>query len=117
MSLHDARDMLERSKKRRDDAERAGDLTTSADLTYYVIPNLMRLVEQFEKDEANSQKDVATRDRLLKEIDESKTKLEQLRTRMDEAERARDITMVSDLKYYAIPDVQARIQKMEEELA
>lgn len=48
-----------------------------------------------------------------KEIQEQKIKLDQLRTKQQEAERTRDLQTASDLKYYAIPDVEARIDQLE----
>ncbi|KAK4504809.1 hypothetical protein PRZ48_002771 [Zasmidium cellare] len=48
-----------------------------------------------------------------KEIQEQKIKLEQLRNKQLEAERSRDLQTASDLKYYAIPDVEARIEELE----
>lgn len=48
-----------------------------------------------------------------KEIQEQKIKLDQLKTKQQEAERTRDLSTASDLKYYAIPDVEARIEHLE----
>jgi len=50
-----------------------------------------------------------------KEIQEQKMKLDGLRTKLAEAERMRDIQTASDLKYYAIPDVEQRITDLERE--
>lgn len=50
-----------------------------------------------------------------KEIQEQKIKLEQLKVKQQEAERTRDLQQASDLKYYAIPDVEARIEQLEHE--
>ncbi|KAF2011020.1 heat shock protein-like protein [Aaosphaeria arxii CBS 175.79] len=50
-----------------------------------------------------------------KEIQEAKLKLENLRNKLLEAERIRDIQTASDLKYYAIPDVEQRIDELEHE--
>ncbi|KAF2119942.1 heat shock protein [Lophiotrema nucula] len=52
-----------------------------------------------------------------KEIQESKIKLENLKNKLAEAERMRDIQTASDLKYYAIPDVEQRIAELEKEKA
>ncbi|CAK4030103.1 heat shock hsp98 [Lecanosticta acicola] len=49
-----------------------------------------------------------------KEIQEQKIKLDQLRNKQHEAERTRDLQTASDLKYYAIPDVEARIAELEQ---
>jgi len=47
------------------------------------------------------------------EIQEQKIKLDQLKVKQQEAERTRDLQTASDLKYYAIPDVEARISQLE----
>lgn len=52
-----------------------------------------------------------------KEIQEQKIKLDQLKTKQQEAERTRDLSTASDLKYYAIPDVESRIETLEKEKA
>lgn len=52
-----------------------------------------------------------------KEIQEQKIKLDSLRTKLAEAERMRDLQTASDLKYYAIPDVEARIVQLEKDKA
>jgi len=52
-----------------------------------------------------------------KEIQEQKQKLDNLKTKLAEAERLRDIQSASDLKYYAIPDVEQRIQDLEKQKA
>lgn len=50
-----------------------------------------------------------------KEIQEQKIKLENLKNKLAEAERLRDLQTASDLKYYAIPDVEQRISELEKE--
>jgi ATP-dependent Clp protease ATP-binding subunit ClpA len=50
-----------------------------------------------------------------KEIQEQKIKLDNLKTKLAEAERLRDLQTASDLKYYAIPDVEQRINELEAE--
>lgn len=52
-----------------------------------------------------------------KEIQEAKIKRDQLVTKQQEAERTRDLQTASDLKYYAIPDIEERIQTLEKEKA
>ncbi|OAL44367.1 heat shock protein-like protein [Pyrenochaeta sp. DS3sAY3a] len=52
-----------------------------------------------------------------KELQEHKLKLDGLKTKLAEAERVRDIQTASDLKYYAIPDVEQRIHELEESKA
>ena len=49
------------------------------------------------------------------EIQEQKIKLDQLKVKQQEAERQRDLQTASDLKYYAIPDVEARIEQLEQQ--
>lgn len=49
------------------------------------------------------------------EIQEQKIKLDQLKVKQQEAERNRDLATASDLKYYAIPDVEARISQLEKQ--
>lgn len=48
-----------------------------------------------------------------REIQEAKAKLDQLKTKREEAERSGDLQTASDLVYYAIPDVIARIKALE----
>ncbi|GME25026.1 Chaperonin ClpA/B [Neofusicoccum parvum] len=49
-----------------------------------------------------------------KEIQEAKIKLDQLKVKRAEAERIGDLSTASDLQYYAIPDVEQRIAKLEQ---
>ncbi|EKG12227.1 Chaperonin ClpA/B [Macrophomina phaseolina MS6] len=48
-----------------------------------------------------------------REIQEAKIKLDQLKIKRAEAERIGDLSTASDLQYYAIPDVEQRIAKLE----
>ena len=52
-----------------------------------------------------------------REIQDQKVKLDGLKNKLAEAERMRDIQTASDLKYYAIPDVEARIAELEKQKA
>lgn len=52
-----------------------------------------------------------------KDIQEQRVKLDTLKTKCAEAERNRDLSTASDLKYYAIPDIEARIEVLEHEKA
>jgi ATP-dependent Clp protease ATP-binding subunit ClpB len=52
-----------------------------------------------------------------KEIQEARIKLDQLKVKLAEAERMRDISTASDLKFYAIPETESRIARLEEEKA
>jgi ATP-dependent Clp protease ATP-binding subunit ClpA len=71
-----------------------------------VAEDLRPLRESYEREKSRS-----------KEIQEQKIKLETLRNKLAEAERIRDIQTASDLKYYAIPDVEQRITELEREKA
>lgn len=48
-----------------------------------------------------------------REIQDAKLKLDQLKAKLAEAERRNDFSTASDLQYYAIPDIESRIQKLE----
>lgn len=48
-----------------------------------------------------------------KELQDMKIKLDQLKNKRDEAERSNDLQTASDLTYYAIPDVTAKIKQLE----
>ncbi|KAF2874196.1 heat shock protein [Massariosphaeria phaeospora] len=65
---------------------------------------LQPLKEMYEREKGRS-----------REIQEAKLKLDNLKTKLAEAERIRDIQTASDLKYYAIPDVEQRIAELERE--
>lgn len=67
-----------------------------------VEEELKPLREKYESEKARS-----------KEIQDQKIKLDQLKVKQQEAERTRDLQTASDLKYYAIPDVEARIEALE----
>jgi ATP-dependent Clp protease ATP-binding subunit ClpB len=80
-----------------------------------------RLV-QAQQEAANVQEELAplrekyeTEKTRSKEIQEQRLKLDALKVKQEEAERNRDIQTASDLKYYAIPDVKARIDELEAE--
>ncbi|EXJ66272.1 hsp98-like protein [Cladophialophora psammophila CBS 110553] len=67
-----------------------------------VKEELEPLKEHYEREKARS-----------REIQEAKMKLEQLKNKRDEAERSNDLQTASDLTYYAIPDVAAKIKALE----
>ena len=50
---------------------------------------------------------------ISKDIQEAKMKLDALKVKQEEAERNKDLGTASDLLYYAIPDVKARIEQLE----
>lgn len=52
-----------------------------------------------------------------KDIQEAKVKLDQLRVKKDEATRMGDVGRASDLQYYAIPEQEAMIKRLEQEKA
>ncbi|KAG8691547.1 hypothetical protein FRC11_001537 [Ceratobasidium sp. 423] len=47
------------------------------------------------------------------ELNNIRKKIDELRAKADDAERRYDITTVSDLRYYAIPDLQKRLEALE----
>jgi ATP-dependent Clp protease ATP-binding subunit ClpB len=49
------------------------------------------------------------------ELQDAKIKLDQLKTKLADAERNRDFAKASDLQYYAIPELEARINSLEKE--
>lgn len=51
------------------------------------------------------------------EVQEAKKKLDSLRVKAEQAERAQDFSTASDLKYYAIPEVEKLIERLEAEKA
>ena len=52
-----------------------------------------------------------------KEIQEARIKLDTLKVKQQEAERIGDLSLASDLQYYAIPEVTQRIANLEEDKA
>ncbi|KAF1995751.1 heat shock protein-like protein [Amniculicola lignicola CBS 123094] len=69
-----------------------------------VAEELRPLRESYEQEKARG-----------KQIQEQKIKLDNLKNKLAEAERLRDLQTASDLKYYAIPDVEAHILTLEKE--
>ena len=67
-----------------------------------VMEELEPLKEHYESEKQRS-----------KEIQEARIKLDQLKTKREEAERLGDLQTASDLVYYAIPDVTKRIDELE----
>ncbi|KAG5639244.1 hypothetical protein H0H81_005318 [Sphagnurus paluster] len=47
------------------------------------------------------------------EINDLRRKMDELKVKVEDAERRRDLATASDLKYYAIPDLQARLEQLE----
>ncbi|KAK5145465.1 Heat shock protein hsp98 [Rachicladosporium monterosium] len=87
-----------------------------------VLDNMERKLRQLEieihaldreKDDASKAQKYESEKTRSKEIQEQKIKLDQLKVKQQEAERTRDLQTASDLKYYAIPDVEARIEQLE----
>lgn len=54
------------------------------------------------------------RKRHDQELQEAMDKLERLKSNRDEAERAKNYALKSDLEYYAIPDLESRIKKLKQ---
>eukprot|EP00026_Physarum_polycephalum_P002157 Phypoly_transcript_02162.p1 GENE.Phypoly_transcript_02162~~Phypoly_transcript_02162.p1 ORF type:complete len:900 (+),score=200.10 Phypoly_transcript_02162:111-2810(+) len=48
----------------------------------------------------------------VSEIQDAKKKLEQLKAKMAAAERAHDVSAVADIRYYAIPETQKKLEKL-----
>jgi ATP-dependent Clp protease ATP-binding subunit ClpB len=48
----------------------------------------------------------------LSKIQDAKKKLEQLKAKMAAAERAKDVSAVADIRYYAIPETQKKLEKL-----
>ena len=46
------------------------------------------------------------------ELQKARQRLEQLKKRKEEAEKAKDLVTASDITYYAIPELEARIEKL-----
>ncbi len=91
---------LEREK---DEASRARLATAKAEAAN-VEEELRPLREKYESEKERS-----------REIQEARMKLDQLKVKQEEAERTKDLQTASDLLYYAIPDVKARIEHLEAE--
>ena len=91
---------LEREK---DEASQARLATAQAEAAN-VEEELKPLREKYESEKERS-----------KEIQEARMKLDSLKIKQEEAERTKDIQTASDLLYYAIPDVKARIEQLEAE--
>ncbi|MCJ1302580.1 Heat shock protein hsp98 [Hypocenomyce scalaris] len=93
---------LEREK---DDSARARLSQAQAEAAN-VEEDLKPLREKYESEKQRS-----------KDIQEAKMKLDSLKTKQEEAERTKDLQTASDLLYYAIPDVKARIEQLETDRA
>lgn len=91
---------LEREK---DDAAKAR-LAEAKQEAANVEEELKPLREKYESEKERS-----------KEIQEAKIKLDQLKVKLADADRNRDFATASDLQYYAIPDCEARIARLEKE--
>ncbi|KAL1980010.1 hypothetical protein VTN96DRAFT_4807 [Rasamsonia emersonii] len=71
-----------------------------------VSEELRPLREKYEREKKRS-----------KDIQDAKMKLDTLKVKRDEAMRSGDTQTAADLEYYAIPETQSHIQKLEEERA
>jgi len=92
-------------ERERDDASRARLSDAKAEKAN-IEEDLAPLREKYESEKARS-----------KDIQDLRVKRDGLLTKMAEAERGRDLATASDLKYYAIPDLEARIDALEKEKA
>ena len=91
---------LEREK---DDAARARLAQAQAEAAN-VQEELQPLREKYETEKQRS-----------RDIQEQKQKLDSLKVKQEEAERNKDIATASDIQFYAIPDVKARIDQLEKD--
>lgn len=92
-------------ERERDDASRTRLADAKAEAAN-VEEDLKPLREKYESEKQRSL-----------DIQEQKKKLDALRVKQEEAERNKDIQTASDLLYYAIPDVKARIDQLEADRA
>ncbi|KAJ2927131.1 hypothetical protein H1R20_g9968, partial [Candolleomyces eurysporus] len=51
------------------------------------------------------------------EVNQVRRKIDELKAKVEDAERRYDLQTASDLRYYAIPDLQARLEKLEQQKA
>ncbi|KAB8437415.1 hypothetical protein FH972_025093 [Carpinus fangiana] len=91
--------------REKDDASRARLREAKAEAAN-IKEELQPLREKYESEKARSA-----------EIQDARQKLDALRIKSAEAERVRDLATASDIKYYAIPDVEQRIEELEREKA
>jgi ATP-dependent Clp protease ATP-binding subunit ClpA len=91
---------LEREK---DEASQARLLEAKAEAAN-VEEDLKPLREKYESEKARGH-----------EVQDAKQKLDQLKIKLADAERINDYATASDLQYYAIPDIQAKINRLEKE--
>ena len=113
--LVELRRKLEAATKKKEEAEKAKDIATASDLTYYAIPELQERIERRNRELGAEELRVSGDPRTMvdTELEELRRKLETAKKRKDDAERARDIATASDLMYYAIPELQERIKERE----
>lgn len=83
-------------------------------------PNSLQRLDEARREAANTREELEpmkehyeSEKHRSKEVQEAKMKLDQLKNKRDEAERSNDLQTASDLTYYAIPDVTAKIKYME----
>lgn len=48
------------------------------------------------------------------EINQVRRRIDELKAKMEDAERKYDLATASDLRYYALPDLQSRLKQLEE---
>ena len=83
-------------------------------------PNSVQRLDEAKKEAANVREELEplrehyeSEKQRSRDIQEAKMKLDQLKNKRDEAERSNDLQTASDLAYYAIPDVTAKIKYLE----
>lgn len=104
-------DRLERQKLQLEIEEKALELekdTASKDRIKKVKDEIQRIDEELKPLKLKYE----TEKTRLDEIAKLKEKLESLKLKMTDAEMKRDLALVADLKYYAIPELEKRIQQL-----
>jgi ATP-dependent Clp protease ATP-binding subunit ClpB len=104
-------DRLERQKLQLEIEEKALELekdTASKDRIKKVKDEIQRIDEELKPLKLKYE----TEKTRLDEIAKLKEKLESLKLKMTDAEMKRDLALVADLKYYAIPELEKKIQQL-----
>ena len=73
LELHQAREKLEQLLKKRDEAEKANDISTASDLTYYAIPDMRDRIEKLDGGKKKDQKPTPQRNQARAPPTEVKT--------------------------------------------
>lgn len=98
---------LEALQKKLKEAEEAKDINNASDLKYYAIPEMEQRIKNMrhhqEKEEEADLPDSQSELRVALD------KIEILKKKKEEAEKAKNYANASDLAYYAIPEMEERI--------